>query len=69
MQNTKIVFISAKGTPRTELEVSQHFGDLAITISHQQSEQWQTIVLNKPTAVKLVKVLKSEIAKLEVNHE
>lgn len=65
MQNTKIVFIGVGDTPYSELECSINKNDLQILISHIPSEQWQRINLNKATAIKLVKVLKSEISKME----
>ena len=65
MSNYKIIFCGSEFTPEHELEVFYNTNN-EITISIDTQEQYPTIItLDKATAIKLTRVLKSEISKIE----
>jgi|TARA_R110000851_G_scaffold65_1_gene301 hypothetical protein len=67
MSNHKVIFLSSEDSGiSNELEVYYNVRN-EVTVSLKETEQFYPVLvsLDKPTAIKLVKVLKSEISKIE----
>lgn len=67
MENTKIIFEGSSLSEGQELQIYYtNSNEIFIKVYHWETpEQSEYVTLNKATAVKLVKVLKREISKIE----
>ena len=66
MSNHKTIFYGTKSTQDNQLEVFRNFtNEISICISVDATSYPSVITLDKATAIKLSRVLKSEISKIQ----